>query len=118
MIERLNVPKNFVLSAVGEKCITVTNYGDLTQEQCFDIFADAVRNCPQQYERLFQLHRYFEPAERSDVLVVWRGHCDQYLLHASDMKAWATSQTLLPSEPQNHAIESLIRRPVSHVISL
>jgi len=118
LIERLGAPKNFVLSTVGQNSITINNYGNLSQEECFAVFADVVRNCPQQYERLFQMHKYFVPAERSDVTVVWQGLRDQYVLHASDMKAWATPHALPPGEQQRSGIENLIGRRVSHVVPI
>jgi hypothetical protein len=64
------------------------------------------------------MHKYFVPAQRSDVTVVWQGLRDQYVLHASDMKAWATPHALPPGEHQRSGIENLIGRRVSHVVPI
>lgn len=118
MIDRLAVPKHFILSMVGEQSIIITNYGDLNQEKCFAVFADAVRNSPQQYERLFQMHMYFEPAQPSDVAIVWQGKTGRYMLHAHDMKAWSLPVTDETNVSLKDCIQSVIGRKVSHVVSL
>lgn len=118
MIERLAVPKNFILSMVGKEGVAIINYGDLNQSQCFSIFADAVRNSPQQYERLFQMHNYFVPEQESKVAIIWQGQQGQYIVHASDMKAWATQLPIMQSENVKEAIENVIGRSVSDVVSL
>jgi hypothetical protein len=118
MIERLGVQKNFVLSIVGKQSIAIVNYGDLGQAECFALFADAVRSSPHQYERLFQMHQYFQPDVQSDVAIVWEGQKGKYLIHASDMKAWATQASLPTGEKSREAIAQIIGRRVDDVVSL
>ena len=118
MAERLHVEKNFVLSSVGKNSITICNFGDLDQSDCYRIFADTVRNGPHLYERLFQLHNYFEPEVDSDVAIIWAGKSDHYILHARDMKTWMTPHSLsLEASPQD-LVAHLIGRTVSDVISI
>ena len=118
MIDRLGVAKNFVLSSCGQQSITVINYGDLTQAQCFDIFADTVRNSPQQYERLFQMHLYFEPNISPNVAIIWQGSQSQYIIHTQDLKAWTTQRPLLQSSDIKSDTQELIKRKIDYVVSL
>lgn len=118
MIERLGVPKNFVLSTAGKQSITVTNFGDLDQARCFAIFADAVRHSPQQYERLFQMHMYFVPEKETDTVIIWQGKNDQYLVHANDLKAWASPTRIAPDASQSEVIGRIMGREVGDVVSL
>lgn len=118
MIERLGVPKNFVLSTAGKQSITVTNYGDLDQSQCFALFADAVRHSPQQYERLFQMHMYFVPEKETDTVIVWQGKKDQYMVHANDLKAWSSPTPIAADAMQRETIGRIMGRKVGDVVSL
>ena len=118
LIERLGIEKNFVLSSCGDNSISVINYGDLSQSQCFQVFSDHVQNSPHQYERLFQMHNYFKPKTLPNAVVHWKGAQSQYVIHTSDMKAWAVKHDLFESTHIETDVSKLINRNVDYVISI
>jgi hypothetical protein len=80
------------------------------------------------YERLFQLHHYFEPEPGADDAVVWHVLDCCYVLHARDMKAWQIKQpdacgngpvaNVAAASVTSSRLASLLGRPVRHVVSI
>lgn len=119
MVAHLGVEGRFILATAGAQAISIVNYGELSQAQCYAVLADAVENSPHLYERLFQVHKYFMPNTPSRTAVVWRGHGNQYILHAQKMNAWTVPLNRWPSSGDIlEFVGELIGCDVGEVVSL
>lgn len=79
---------HFVTAFGAREKLTLTSHGSLTLSEAFSWLGRALQESPADYERLHQLHKFFEFKRPRDCVVAFTVRGDHFAIHGRTMKAW------------------------------